>query len=169
MRSSSWIVHPHPRQPTHSCCMTEPRSRPGHARSGGGAQDHSVISSRTSIRPPWLCTPGRGHKQGTAHRYGSVLVFRHPTGRVPLLSAALSASGAAGIRTPDLRRAKAALSQLSYDPVGPLSGPPHPGSLPPVGAPGLEPGTSVLSGPRSNHLSYAPRRRRDWVPAPKTE
>jgi hypothetical protein len=27
-----------------------------------------------------------------------------------------------------------------------------------VGAPGLEPGTSVLSGPRSNHLSYAPRR-----------
>jgi hypothetical protein len=26
----------------------------------------------------------------------------------------------------------------------------------PVGAPGLEPGTSVLSGPRSNHLSYAP-------------
>ena len=27
----------------------------------------------------------------------------------------------------------------------------------PVGAPGLEPGTSALSGPRSNHLSYAPR------------
>jgi hypothetical protein len=25
-----------------------------------------------------------------------------------------------------------------------------------VGAPGLEPGTSALSGPRSNHLSYAP-------------
>ena len=27
-----------------------------------------------------------------------------------------------------------------------------------VGAPGLEPGTSALSGPRSNHLSYAPPR-----------
>jgi hypothetical protein len=27
----------------------------------------------------------------------------------------------------------------------------------PVGAPGLEPGTSALSGPRSNQLSYAPR------------
>lgn len=27
-----------------------------------------------------------------------------------------------------------------------------------VGAPGLEPGTSALSGPRSNHLSYAPMR-----------
>jgi hypothetical protein len=31
-------------------------------------------------------------------------------------------------------------------------------SRPPVGAPGLEPGTSALSGPRSNHLSYAPPR-----------
>ena len=29
-----------------------------------------------------------------------------------------------------------------------------------VGAPGLEPGTSALSGPRSNHLSYAPAARR---------
>lgn len=29
-------------------------------------------------------------------------------------------------------------------------------SKPGVGAPGLEPGTSALSGPRSNHLSYAP-------------
>ncbi len=29
---------------------------------------------------------------------------------------------------------------------------------PAVGAPGLEPGTSALSGPRSNHLSYAPER-----------
>jgi hypothetical protein len=58
--------------------------------------------------------------------------------------------GAAGIRTPDLRRARAALSRLSY-------GPPLPGTRSGgVGAPGLEPGTSALSGPRSNHLSYAP-------------
>ncbi len=34
-----------------------------------------------------------------------------------------------------------------------------------VGAPGLEPGTSALSGPRSNQLSYAPRRET----APKTK
>ena len=35
---------------------------------------------------------------------------------------------------------------------------PPPAGVPPasVGAPGLEPGTSALSGPRSNHLSYAP-------------
>ena len=31
-----------------------------------------------------------------------------------------------------------------------------------VGAPGLEPGTSALSGPRSNQLSYAP-----WMPDPE--
>ena len=61
--------------------------------------------------------------------------------------------GAAGNRTPDLRRAKAALSRLSY-------GPGRAGVLAHVvGAPGLEPGTSALSGPRSNHLSYAP----GWV------
>ena len=66
--------------------------------------------------------------------------------------------GAAGIRTPDLRRAKAALSQLSYGPVltRPAAELLPPRRIRPVGAPGLEPGTSALSGPRSNHLSYAP-------------
>ena len=69
--------------------------------------------------------------------------------------------GAAGIRTPDLRRARAALSQLSY---GPETRPPvaRPRAGDPahrVGAPGLEPGTSALSGPRSNRLSYAPAAR----------
>ena len=33
---------------------------------------------------------------------------------------------------------------------------PNQQTYPLVGAPGLEPGTSALSGPRSNHLSYAP-------------
>ena len=61
--------------------------------------------------------------------------------------------GAAGIRTPDLRRARAALSQTKLRP--PTSFPQH-APLHRVGAPGLEPGTSALSGPRSNHLSYAP-------------
>ena len=63
--------------------------------------------------------------------------------------------GAAGIRTPDLRRARAALSRLSYGPLrGSAPRPTAPTAR--VGAPGLEPGTSALSGPRSNHLSYAP-------------
>ena len=52
-------------------------------------------------------------------------------------------SGAEGIRTPDLRRAKAALSQLSYIPG--LSGT--------VGLSGLEPETLPLSEARSNQLS----------------
>jgi hypothetical protein len=69
-----------------------------------------------------------------------------PISIVPFRCQGASAGGAAGARTPNLRRARAALSQLSYDP----------NLTRPVGAPGLEPGTSALSGPRSNQLSYAP-------------
>ena len=47
--------------------------------------------------------------------------------------------GAEGTRTPDIRLAKAALSQLSYGPGRTW-----------VGQPGFEPGTSVLSGLRSS-------------------
>jgi hypothetical protein len=71
------------------------------------------------------------------------------------------ASGAAGLvgggdeetRTPDPLLAKEMLCQLSYVPV-------TKSRREVVGAPGLEPGTSALSGPRSNQLSYAP-----WRPA----
>ena len=56
----------------------------------------------------------------------------------------LQLSGDEGIRTPDLRRAKAALSQLSYIPdVAGFQ----------VGLSGLEPETSPLSEARSNQLS----------------
>ena len=70
--------------------------------------------------------------------------------------------GAEEIRTPDLRRAKAALSQLSYGPsrvpleyAMALGGTPRASSTvgQMVGHSGLEPETSVLSGLRSNHLS----------------
>ena len=55
-------------------------------------------------------------------------------------------SGDEGIRTPDLRRAKAALSQLSYIPGFQL--------IPrAVGLSGLEPETLPLSEARSNQLS----------------
>jgi hypothetical protein len=76
----------------------------------------------------------------------------HQLGQEPRWLLRTNGGGAAGIRTPDLRRARAALSRLSYGP--PLA--PGPTG---VGAPGLEPGTSALSGPRSNHLSYAPAAR----------
>jgi hypothetical protein len=51
-------------------------------------------------------------------------------------------------RTPDPLLAKEMLCQLSYVPAISIREV--------VGAPGLEPGTSALSGPRSNQLSYAP-------------
>jgi hypothetical protein len=106
--------------------------------------------------------PRRG-RRGALSRCGWVSMTR--VERLP------HRSGAAGIRTPDLRRARAALSRLSYGPQFPRRLTPHPG----VGAPGLEPGTSALSGPRSNHLSYAPMRHRFITtpvsrrPMPKTK
>ena len=62
--------------------------------------------------------------------------------------------GDEGTRTPSLLRAREALSQLSYIPVPEAEDQTCPIlPLPTVGLPGLEPGTSVLSGPRSNQLS----------------
>jgi hypothetical protein len=58
----------------------------------------------------------------------------------------LTPGGAREDRTPDLLRAKQALSRLSYGPcLGRL-----------VGLAGVEPATSPLSGVRSNQLSYRP-------------
>ena len=59
----------------------------------------------------------------------------------------LSLSGDEGTRTPGLRLAKAALSQLSYIPI--LRG---------VGLTGFEPVTPALSAQCSNQLSYRPSR-----------
>ena len=55
-------------------------------------------------------------------------------------------SGDEGIRTPGLRRAKAALSQLSY----------IPSCIGVVGLTGFEPVTPALSAQCSNQLSYRP-------------
>jgi hypothetical protein len=82
-------------------------------------------------------------------------------GRPPCLP---GVGGATGVRTPNLRRARAALSRLSYGPPvwstarAPAGRRRHRCRLllPGVGAPGLEPGASALSGPRSDRLSYAP-------------
>lgn len=64
--------------------------------------------------------------------------------------------GDKGTRTPDLRRAKAALSQLSYVPSSQCT---MTNSLlidKVVGLSGLEPETFPLSEERSNQLSYRP-------------
>jgi hypothetical protein len=85
------------------------------------------------------------------------------SGRPPCLRSVVG--GATGVRTPNLRRARAALSRLSYGPrwarapaclpAGRQSAVDSPRPVV-VGAPGLEPGASALSGPRSDRLSYAP-------------
>lgn len=64
-----------------------------------------------------------------------------------MISWAFFYGGATGTRTPDLLRAKQALSQLSYCPKNKSCV---------VGVGGLEPPTSILSGSRSNQLSYTP-------------
>ena len=61
--------------------------------------------------------------------------------------------GAEGTRTPDPLLAKEVLSQLSYGPTCELSAISCQRSAFVVGDGGLEPPTSVLSGPRSNQLS----------------
>jgi hypothetical protein len=63
--------------------------------------------------------------------------------------------GDEGDRTLNLRLAKPALSQLSYVPAR-FTSPAYAGGSPYVGAHGLEPWTSALSGLRSSQLSYAP-------------
>ncbi len=79
--------------------------------------------------------------------------------------------GDKGVRTPDLLNANQTLSQLSYAPnFRRTSGMDHitPGKRcqgqdqqPWVGQPRLERGTSVLSGLRSNQLSYRPQAKSD--------
>ncbi len=75
-----------------------------------------------------------------------------PIARTQVLAA--DSGGAEEIRTPDPLHAKQMLSQLSYGPryaAGDFRPPGRPIVL--VGHGGLEPPTSVLSGPRSNQLS----------------
>ena len=108
--------------------------------------------------------PSRGLMDRTGHLDRRWRIHTGPGPGIAPRRSGPPRGGAAGIRTPDLRRARAALSRLSYGPPV-LSRPALQTSLPGgVGAPGLEPGTSALSGPRSNHLSYAPAGRS--VPRP---
>jgi hypothetical protein len=174
MRSSSWIApDPLPSlSPLRRCLHPAPARDHDTARSR-----QSDTAARRAPHPYLRCALPYAHTPSHPDPVAPNAVRPGPDG-APLPPPASSdgcgcvwawrryRGGAAGIRTPDLRRAKAALSQLSYDPR-------RAGSPRFVGAPGLEPGTSVLSGPRSHHLSYAPHRGagrpRVVVSAPKTE
>ena len=74
----------------------------------------------------------------------SLYFLQKPTGPSGLLN---RPGGDEGIRTPGLRRAKAALSHLSYIPNIMFGV---------VGLTGFEPVTPALSAQCSNHLSYRP-------------
>ena len=155
----------HPPKPKPRVCRARGHAHAAHCRPAAGQTNaahfpqaactcsHSLTVFRYPdpgrrarlLTPPALCLP----------RLFSVCLPRPrpaclPTvgGRRPSLG---PSGGAAGSRTPDLRRAKAALSQLSYGPARHAT-PPHRG-LRLVGHCGLEPQASVLSGPRSHHLS----------------
>ncbi len=88
---------------------------------------HSLLSVHAPARapqgPPRPVTAARphgsdvAHCQGTSRARGARQLGRDDTGGTPSRP-----GGAAGIRTPDLRRARAALSRLSYGPrISPAS------------------------------------------------
>ena len=97
---------------------------------------------RSSRRPELLSTSTRRYSVRSSVvvivSFGAVL---QPTDYITTRAACQEPDGGdEGIRTPDLLRAREALSRLSYIPTM-------------VGHSGLEPETSVLSGLRSNQLS----------------
>jgi hypothetical protein len=77
-----------------------PRTTSGHEPAGAVSPTSHTHTFPTRLRPG-LCPRRPGGAPSSVQPCGWTRVVR---------------SGAAGIRTPDLRRAKAALSQLSYDP-----------------------------------------------------
>ena len=108
----------------------------------------SVSATRRSpiyaTRPGSL--PGRSSRPQCAVSCGAITEFLFPIS--PAFFKVCS-GGDEGIRTPGLRRAKAALSQLSYIPS--VTGI--------VGLTGFEPVTPALSAQCSNQLSYRPGER----------
>ena len=138
--------------------LTEPRSRPGPL----AAPDRIRPAQPTFIPPhtPTLCLPhappaglGVCAPTRTAGAVGPRLsIFprqRSLPGRV--VSSARGPEWSRGDSNPGPPPCKGGALPAKLRPRWPR----RPGP-PVVGAPGLEPGTSVLSGPRSHHLSYAP-------------
>jgi hypothetical protein len=151
----------------------------GRTAAGGSARPRLPGGEHAVGRPPRIPganQPATGQGPGRARSVVKVPRAAPATRPAPRARGRPRSGGAAGIRTPDLRRARAALSRLSYGPVpsrrsavGSFADrpPAHPpcsapiarySALDGVGAPGLEPGASALSGPRSDRLSYAPAR-----------
>ena len=101
------------------------------------------------------------HRTGLLPCFPIVLLLFFPLPKPGRRTAGHLGGGAKEDRTPDLLRARQALSQLSYGP-GSSGCPDRRGGLRAGGAAGVvglggfEPPTSPLSGVRSNQLSYRP-------------
>jgi hypothetical protein len=140
VRSSSWIIHHiplhtpqhstpiHSRFPTrsqigppaHACCCFVPQTTPFKKRMtvSGFLTQQKTCLDYTQI--PSSRSPGDVRHRGPMQRTHSVFEIPHSPhqgGYPARFLCCVRRSGAAGTRTPDLRRARAALSQLSYDPI----------------------------------------------------
>jgi hypothetical protein len=122
-------------------------------------------SSRISCSQAPRPAPARGPSAHHASRHRDGASFDRPIhGRLPTMASPR------GRATPGTFTCQCAPTPWGWSRGDSNPGPPpcKGGALPaklrplasatthPVGAPGLEPGTSALSGPRSDHLSYAP-------------
>jgi hypothetical protein len=110
-------------------------------RGAGGVLLSRRVASQVSSGLEGLTTVF-GMGTGVTPPLKSPIPLRIHTGNYAIVTSAWG--GDEGIRTPYLLNANQTLSQLSYAPRR-------------VGLPWLEQGTSVLSGLRSNQLSYRPR------------
>lgn len=115
---------------------SHPSSRPAPAADRRVAEPPSAFNQWAdhilSVRGADPSRPASGRRPGSRQRPSLVKVRMAPC-----------AGGAAGTRTPDLRRAKAALSQLSYGPETELSAA---SAQPSAAAPVLESRRSCVSG-----------------------
>ena len=102
-----------------------------------------VRPSAPPPRTPRHARPPRRHRAGGRSRFSCFAMSKI---WMPLR---LAAHGDERVRTADPLRARQVLSQLSYAPASRTR-------LRRMGLPGLEPGTSRLSGVRSHPLSYRP-------------
>jgi hypothetical protein len=133
MRSSSWISH---------------SSRPLHP---APAQDHIALSHRAgAARRHTHPSPIPQHARLSRRRRGQGSPLPQPRcGAAWLCIEICGPQWSRGDSNPGPPPCKGGALPAKLRPPG------RP-RRPRVGAPGLEPGTSVLSGPRSDHLSYAP-------------
>ena len=153
---------------------------PHNARSPSPARPYLVSPPQTEAKPTRAREPG-GYVWCAPRQFGKRLLCLCPlptrpsSNRRRVYVVCVLKVWSRGDSNPGPPPCKGGALPAKLRPRSSLSASPPPRVNRVVGAPGLEPGTSVLSGPRSNHLSYAPRRghrsslrrrQREWPPIP---